>query len=140
MRAKEIIAQARAYERMDGISVAEALLSVVIDLFTGSAAEEAVDARVVLQAWKKLTRELTVPEWLAESQKLSDGIDVLAANMVEAQRHDLAVVLRAISQPRFEGSVRSADVELDRLRQTEPPAQPANDNLLWVPRTVGHGV
>lgn len=136
MLLKEIIARTRDYERLDGVSPAEALLSVLIDLFTRPDGREAIDPGTVQQAWEKLTRDLSVPEWLTESQTLSDGIDVLAANLMEAARHDLATALRAVSQPCFEGAMHSPDIAFDRLHELDDVPQPGADSRLWVSRPV----
>lgn len=138
MRANEIVAQARGYERSDGAAPAEALLNVLIDLFTAGEPAEAVRPQDVQRAWEKLTRDLGVPDWLLQSQTLADGLDVLAANLVEAGRADLAASLRALHEPRFEGAVRSPEVPVERLRQLGAEEPPPGDGRLWVPR-VGSG-
>src|SRR4051812_5863385 len=98
MRVSEIVAAARELERQDDASPAEAMLGVLVDLFTGGTADDVTELRpdCVQRAWEKLTRDLSVPDWLLESQALAEGVDVLAANLVEAGREDLAAQLRSL--------------------------------------------
>ncbi len=138
MRANEIVAQARGYERTDDLEPAEALLSVLIDLFTAGELAMPVRPEEVQRAWELLTRDLGVPDWLLQSQALADGVDVLAGNLVEAGRPDLAESLRALHEPRFEGAVRSPEVPAGRLRMLESEEPAPTDRRLWVPR-VGPG-
>lgn len=134
MRANEIVAQARNYERTDEATPAEALLSVLIDLFIGAEPAVPVRPQEVQRAWELLTRDLGVPDWLLQSQALADGVDVLAGNLMEAGRPDLADSLRALHEPRFEGAVRSPEVPAERLRVLGSEQPAATDRRLWVPR------
>jgi len=140
VRAKEIVSRARAYEKEADAWPAEALLSVLIDVFTGAEAGQyeepgaEVDPSAVQAAWEKLTRDLSVPDWLLESQALADGVDVLAANLTEAGRPDLAAALHALHEPRFEGATRSPDVTREHLRTVDEGVTGPDDGRLWVPR------
>jgi hypothetical protein len=138
MRANEIVAQARNYERTDDLAPAEALLSVLIDLFTAGEPAEPVRPQEVQRAWELLTRDLGVPDWLLQSQALADGVDVLAGNLLEAGRLDLADSLRALHEPRFEGAVRSPELPAERLRTLGVDEPAPTERRLWVPR-VGPG-
>ncbi len=143
MKAKEIVARARWYEQYDDASPAECLLSVLIDLFTDEMEEEDLTARTVQQSWERLTRELSMTECLDERQAFSDGVDVLAGNLAEAGRRDLAATLRTIAQPRVEGAAHSDRVDVEQMRQLEDVPDPQTDGRLWVPRgatPIGHGV
>ncbi len=134
MKAKELIARARWYERFEDASPADCLLSVLIDIFTDETDDEELEAKIVQQAWERLTRDLSVPEWLEACQTLTDGVDVLAGNLAEAGRRDLAATLRTISQPRFGAAARSSDVEHDLLhRMGEAPPRPTQRRL-WAPQ------
>jgi hypothetical protein len=131
---KEIVARARAYEKEEDAGPAEALVSVLVDIFAGMEAEPDVDPDAVQQAWERLTRDLSVPDWLLESQALADGVDVLAANLTEAGRPDLAAALHALHEPRFEGATRSPDVSRTHLRPIDEGVAAPDDGRLWVPR------
>lgn len=137
MRTKEIVSRARAYVQADDALPAEALLSVLIDLFTGECVTEGVAPDAVQSAWEKLTRDLDVPAWLLASQALADGVDVLAANLIEAGRPDLAAGLRTLHEPRFEGAAHSADVSRESLRPVAEGFMAPEDGRLWAPRS-GH--
>ena len=137
MRVREIVARARAYERVEDAWPAESLLSVLIDLFTspepGAAEELAPDD--VQRAWQKLTRDLSVADWRIEARAFADGVDVLAANLTEAGADDLASHLRALHEPRFEGATQSPDVSRESLRTIdEAPAPATEESVLWAPR------
>ncbi len=147
MKVKEIVARARWYERYDEASPADCLLSVMIDLFTDESDDERLDARTVQQAWEKLTRELSVTEWLEQCQAFTGGVDILAGNLAEAGRRDLAATLRTVAQPRFEGAARSPEVDIDRLRRLDDAPDivtgVAADGRLWARRgqaAAGHGL
>jgi hypothetical protein len=143
MKAKEIVARARWYERYDDASPAECLLSVLIDIFTDEAEEESLDASTMQLAWQRLTRDLSVAQCLEQHQAFSDGVDLLAGNLAEAGRRDLATSLHSIAQPRLEGAAHSDAVDVDRLRRLEDGPEPQGDDRLWVPRSAtraGHGV
>ncbi len=135
MLAKEIVAQARAYQRDFDAPPADALLSVLIDQFTGEAADEQepLEPSDLERARERLTRGLDVPEWLLASKALSDGIDVLADNLIEAGRLDLAAELGRVHAPRFDAGQRSPDFSPELLRQPAEPAPPP-DERLWLPR------
>jgi hypothetical protein len=138
MRTGEIVTRARDYQRTGGASPAEALLGVFIDLFTGPESPSALQPEEVRRAWERLTRDLSVPDWLLQSQALADGVDVLAANLAEAGRDDLAAALRSLREPRFEGAARSAELPVERLRRLGDEEPAPADSRLWVPR-VGPG-
>lgn len=138
MRAREIVARARAYERAEDAWPAESLLSVLIDLFTspepGAADELAPDE--VQRAWQKLTRDLSVADWRIEARAFADGVDVLAANLTEAGADALAMRLRELHEPRFEGATQSPDVSRESLRTIdEAPVPVSEDGMIWVPRS-----
>jgi hypothetical protein len=131
MKAKEMIARARWYEQFEDASPSECLLSVLIDIFTDEIDDEEVEARTVEQTWERLTRDLAVPEWLEQCQTLNDGVDVLAGNLAEAGRRDLAAMLRSISQPRFGGASRSPDLESGLLRRLDDAPARQGERRLW---------
>jgi hypothetical protein len=135
VRAREIVARARAYERAEDAWPAESLLSVLIDLFTSPApgAVEALAPIEVQRAWQKLTRDLSVADWRIEARAFADGVDVLAANLTEASADDLASLLHRLHEPRFEGAVHSPDVSRESLRTIEEPPPSAEDGSMWVP-------
>ncbi|HLZ69653.1 MAG TPA: hypothetical protein VKV26_07045 [Dehalococcoidia bacterium] len=136
MRVREIVARARAYEEAEDAWPAESLLSVLIDLFTSPEPEAAaaLAPAEVQRAWRKLTRDLSPADWRIEARAFADGVDVLAANLTEAGADDLAVRLRELHEPRFEGAIRSPDVSRESLRAIDEPAVPAEDGPMWVPR------
>ncbi len=146
MKAKEIVARARWYEQYDDASPAECLLAVLIDIFTDEmdeAEEDDLNARTMQQAWERLTRDLSMAECLDEHQTFIDGVDVLAGNLAEAGRRDLAATLRTIARPRVEGAAHSTEIDVTQLRQLDDVPDPQTDGRLWVPRgatPIGHGL
>jgi hypothetical protein len=139
---KEFVAWAREYEDADDASAAEAMLSVLIELYTCDVLEDddVIDADVFHRAWVRLTRDLDVPDWLDQAQSLAEGVDVLAANLVEAGRSELAAELREISTPRFDGAAASAELDLHlRRRQRAADAAPdvAEPERPWTARPSG---
>jgi len=138
VRINEIVSRARAYAQADDAPPAEALLSVLIDWFTGDqpAAEAlaGVAPDAVQRAWDKLTRDLDVPAWLLASRALADGVDLLAANLIEAGRPDFAAALRALHEPHFEGAARSADASRESLHPSDEGVATPPDDRLWAPR------
>ncbi len=113
MQASEIVARARWYALYEHASPAEALLSVLIALFTDEDVAH-LSARSLQQAWERLTRARPLADCLQESRVFADGIDVLAANLAEAERRDLAATLRQVGQLRIAGAARSEAAVVQR--------------------------
>lgn len=134
MRTNRIVSRARSYQEIYGASPAESLLDALIDAFTNDDSGQPVEPAAVQQSWEKLSRDLTMPEWLQESQVLVDGLAVLAANLLEAGRPDLGAMLRELHEPRFERAMHSPDVDIERLQEVESGAVGDGNPLLWVPR------
>ncbi|MHB8576588.1 MAG: hypothetical protein ACYDCQ_14795 [Dehalococcoidia bacterium] len=142
MYVKELVAWAREYEDADDASPAEAMLSVLIELYTCDVLDDddAIDADVFHRAWVRLTRDLEVPDWLDQAQTLAEGVDVLAANLVESGRPELAAELREISTPRFDGAAASAELDvhlLRRQRAADAALDVAELERPWTPRPSG---
>lgn len=136
MNVKELVDWANDYADADGVSPAEAMLSVLIELYTSDLLDdgESIDAETFRRAWDRITRECSVSDWLEQAQALADGVDALAAILCEVGRDDLATDLRDLSALRFEGAARSPDLDLNRIRRSQGSGAPTPDNRLWVPR------
>jgi hypothetical protein len=112
----DIVEAALAYEEEDGLPPGEAMLSVLIDLYTGF--EEPDDLRdgTLRKAWERYTRDLEIEQWQAEWRVVQEGIEVLAANLHEAGDVDLAQNLRAQEPPMLDGTPLTAAGRSPRLR------------------------
>lgn len=103
---------------------AEGLLGVLIDLFTVADEDPAAHADAVREAWARLTRRLDDRIRLHEQLALTQGVEVLAASLVEAGSAPLAAVARDLFAPPA------------HLSEAAPLPAYAADAPLWVPQGV----
>ncbi len=125
MNAKAFAARAEEYARLEGGSPSNGLIAALIDLFTVRGDGENVDAEVVRAAWDRLSRRLDERARLREQLVLTDGVELLAANLVEAGEMDRAALAR-----QFFPAV--AHVAPEPESAVEPVPSFAADNALWV--------
>jgi hypothetical protein len=119
VRVNDIVEAALAYEEEDAITPGEAMLSVLIDLYTGEEEIDELGPQILRRAWERFSRDLDVSEWQSEWQTVRDGIEVLAANLQEAGDLHLARNLRDLEPPSLDGTPLTAAAPLAKLRRTD---------------------
>ena len=124
MQARAFAARAEGYARDERTGPAAGLLAALIDLFTVAGEGENADAEVVRAAWERLTRRLDDRTRLREQLALSNGLDLLAANLLEAGDADGAAAARQLFPP----IAHAAPAETE---QPDPEPAFATDAALW---------
>jgi hypothetical protein len=98
MQAKQIVARAEAYAQMEHTGPAEGLLAALIDLFTVEGGSE-IAGDDVRAAWERLCRRLDERTRLHEQRLLQEGVELLAANLLEAGDAERAALARDLFPP-----------------------------------------
>ena len=125
MHAKAFAARAEGYARLEGGSPSAGLIAALIDLFTVRGEGENADAEVVRAAWDRLAHRLDDRTRLREQLALTDGVELLAANLLEAGDADRAAVARQLFPP-----VAHPAPEPEPVGEPVPSFAP--DSALWV--------
>jgi len=98
MQAKQIAARAEAYAQLERTGPAEGLLAALIDLFTVEGGSE-IAGDDVRAAWERLCRRLDERTRLYEQRLLQEGVELLAANLLEAGDAERAALARDLFPP-----------------------------------------
>jgi len=131
VRVDDIVEAALAYEEEDELAPGEAMLSVLIDLYTGAGELEPLKPHTLRRAWERYTRDLDVEDWQAEWRVVHEGIEVLAANLQEAGDADLARNLRELQPPTLDGTPLTVAAPLPTLRPAVEAPQPRIDEPVY---------